>query len=132
MTTENGTPKLSTIREYADVLIRRMAYLHARIEQRTADGAPDNANDYDRGELAAIGFALPLIEAQWDMVARLQREHIMPADGKVPSATWEHSAAKPPTVEQLLVNLEQSVAEAREARDRHRGVVTVPSADTFL
>lgn len=132
MTTENGTPKLSTIREYADVLVRRMAYLHARIEQRTADGAPDNANDYDRGELAAIGFALPLIEAQWDMVARLQREHIMPADGKVPSSTWEHSAAKPPTVEQLLVNLEQSVVAARAARDHQREVATVRPSATLL
>lgn len=73
MTTENGLPKVSSVRRKIETLRRRHDYLVWRIEAATAAGAESHTG-FDWAERTALEWALPVLEAEWDNLARLRRE----------------------------------------------------------
>lgn len=132
MSTEHGLTKLGTIRDHCDTLMSRIVYLQTRIDQRTAAGVRDDANDYDRAELRAIAFALPLMETEWDNTARLMRDVIWPTVGHGPDNGTPSVRPDPSRVPELLDALERALADAREAAALARPVANHPPAATYL
>lgn len=93
MTTENGLPSLSVLRGHIEGLRRRLEWLDCRCERRINEGYDESHNGYDRTEIAALTWALPVLEAEWDSAARFRREIELPAEGRRP----EHHAAQAPS-----------------------------------
>lgn len=73
MSTEDGLPKVSSVRRKIEILRRRHDFLVWRIEAMTAAGAESHTG-FDWAERSALEWALPVLEAEWDNLARLRRE----------------------------------------------------------
>lgn len=69
MTTSDGLSKTRQVRHHLDCLNRRREFLEGRI-----DAKPEADLSYDRAELASLNWAIPILEVEWDNVARIQRE----------------------------------------------------------
>lgn len=73
MTTENGIDRIKTMRHHIETLRRRREYVLGQIEEKWPDGEPGYT--YERAEVNAIEWALPVLEAEFDAMAR--RRHAM-------------------------------------------------------
>jgi hypothetical protein len=85
VTTENGLGKLQHVRRNIEVLADRLAYLDEWLARHeAATGQPDTG--VRACEARAIRWALPVLEAEWDSLARIQRTIVMPAEGRAKQA----------------------------------------------
>lgn len=73
MTTEDGLPRTSHVRNNIEVLRRRMEFLAWRIQDHDEAGRAGTLS-FDVAEQRALEWALPVLEAEFDFVARWQRE----------------------------------------------------------
>lgn len=76
MSTENGVVRLGDARRYTERLRSRAEHLAAKVAEREAEGLPVA---YEAAELAALRWAIPLMEAEGDFIARFRTE-ILPAE----------------------------------------------------
>lgn len=77
MATENGLEKLHRARVHIEYLRERRAFLETKSIALEIDIRPGSGT-YEAREIAAIDWALPILEAEWDNMARLRRnlEHV--------------------------------------------------------
>lgn len=73
MTTENGIYPPWVLRKAANTLAERHDFLLERMARRIKEGRSPDSNAFDMREVSALLVALPLIEAEFDASARLQR-----------------------------------------------------------
>ncbi len=73
MSTENGLAKMTHARRNIERLRSRAEFLSGRIDQYIASGHADKAG-FDQGELRALEWALPILETEWDNLARIRRD----------------------------------------------------------
>lgn len=73
MTTENGLLLPSTMARNIERLHRRVEFLEARIAERLDAGRPEAHNGFDRAELDALTWAIPVLEAEHLAAIRLAR-----------------------------------------------------------
>lgn len=100
MTTEDGLAKLQHVRRNIEVLADRLAYLEEWIAQHeAATGHPDTG--VRACEARAIRWALPVLEAEWDTLARIQRTIVMPAEGRTRQAEQIAQLPDRPTAAQV-------------------------------
>lgn len=69
MTTENGLANASVVNDWIDALREREQFLVTRIKERGAIPA----TDWDRRELASLGWVIPVAEAERDHLIRVRR-----------------------------------------------------------
>ena len=67
MSTENGVAPASKARRHVATLERRLTFLCERVAVR-----PDRDNAFDHAEIAALTWALPVLEAEADDLSRLR------------------------------------------------------------
>lgn len=72
MATDEGLAKISHARKHIELLRARREFLVQRIEYRSVTHT-DAVNGFDEAEIRALDFALPVLEAEWDNLARLRR-----------------------------------------------------------
>lgn len=72
MATDEGLAKISHARKHIEILRYRRAFLQQRIEYRNVT-ITDAVNAFDEAEIRALDWALPVLEAEWDNLARLRR-----------------------------------------------------------
>jgi hypothetical protein len=85
VSTENGMELLPHARRDIEVLRDRLDYLDGWLEaHEAATGHPDTGVRMQ--EARAIRWALPILEAEWDAMARIKRETVLramhPGDAK--------------------------------------------------
>lgn len=72
MTTSDGVPRPATVRRHIQTLRDRRDFVAGRIAATpTRPGA-----GYDAAEVAALDWAIPVLEDEFDNTARLHREGI--------------------------------------------------------
>lgn len=75
MTTENGLPRTKAVRAAIETLGKRRDWLLQRVADRQAvNPGWDADGSFDAQEIRALDLAIPALEAEFDFVARLQRE----------------------------------------------------------
>lgn len=70
MTTEGGIELVRHARKNIAVLERRRVYLLAKIDEKETIGRDTG---FERSEVRALEWALPVLETEWDDIARLRR-----------------------------------------------------------
>lgn len=70
MSTENGLERLPVARRHVERVRQRIDFLEERCARRLADGMDEDRNGFDRAELGALTWALPLMEAEVDFIRR--------------------------------------------------------------
>lgn len=83
MTTSNGLPRTNKMRGYIDRLERRRVFLIARMaayEKEHGVYAAIIDRSFERQEIAALEWAIPVLETEWDNAARLHRMHHVNVD----------------------------------------------------
>lgn len=73
MSTENGLEKIATARRKIESLRRRHEWIVGQIDAMTAAGAGMHTG-YLWAERTALEWALPILEVEWDNLARIRRE----------------------------------------------------------
>lgn len=100
MTTEDGLSKLQHVRRNIETLADRLDYLDGWLEaHEAAVGHPDTG--VRACEARAIRWALPVLEAEWDALARIQRDIVMPAEGRTKQAAQLAALPCRPTAAQV-------------------------------
>jgi hypothetical protein len=87
VTTENGVPWPRKCAGWIDTLRERRDWLASRVEHGEANG-------YTEQELAALDWALPVLEAEHGAVLRLTRDVIDPAERLLAHASTKEQLAQ--------------------------------------
>lgn len=74
MTTEDGLARVKHARTAIEALRDRLAWLDQQTALWEADHGTPDPNGYRAVEARALRWALPVLEAEWDALARLHRE----------------------------------------------------------
>lgn len=72
MTTTLGVPRTKKLRRMIETLEERVAWLEDRIESKWPDGPPEMT--YEGAEVEATRYAIAVMEAEFDWVARFNLE----------------------------------------------------------
>jgi hypothetical protein len=70
MAIDEGMPHPAEARKFIELLRSRRGWVETKIAKRKADGLPTG---FDVLELHALDWALPVLEAEWDNLARQHR-----------------------------------------------------------
>lgn len=73
MTTENGLERAAAARRKIEALRERHDFLVQRIQEREAEGL-GATNGFYRSERAALEWAIPILETEWDSLVRMRHE----------------------------------------------------------
>lgn len=93
MTTENGMEELRHARRNIDVLREFLAYLDDWIaEHERVTGVVDTG--VRAQEARAVRWALPVLEAEWDNLRRMNERYIMPSLNALHSSERREAAAE--------------------------------------
>jgi uncharacterized coiled-coil protein SlyX len=72
MALEHGLVTVSRARRYIECLRDRRDYLVEKMAEMEATGR-DVSHSFEASEIRALDWVLPIVEAEWDNLARLQR-----------------------------------------------------------
>lgn len=87
MTTDNGIPRPGAIAQWIDTIRDRRDWLASRVEH-------GESNSYVESELAALEWALPVLDAEHGAMIRLFRDIVAPAERLVSHLTERDQLAQ--------------------------------------